>query len=84
MVQLVPEVTDFKPLEDGRFSIDLSAGSRTSAVLQPLVIPAHRPRVVDITSEPKPRSLSQEGTEETFQKYGLSLDIVLMLVGTRG
>ncbi|KAJ5359172.1 uncharacterized protein N7496_011585 [Penicillium cataractarum] len=77
------KVTNADRLEDGRFSIDLSAGSRTSAVLQTLVIPAQIPRVIDITSDSKPRPPPQERTEETFQKYGVSLDIVLMLVGTR-
>jgi hypothetical protein len=71
-------------VEDGRFSIDLSAGSRTSTVLQTLVMPAHSPRIVDIGPETKQRPSSEEGIEEMFKKYGVSLDIVLMLVGNRG
>jgi hypothetical protein len=71
-------------MEDGRFSIDLSAGSRTSAVLQTLVVPAQSPRIIDIGLESKQEPYSNDGVEETFKKYGVSLDIVLMLVGNRG
>ncbi|OJJ82968.1 glycosyltransferase [Aspergillus glaucus CBS 516.65] len=74
-------------LEDsGRFSIDLSAGSRTSVIFQGFSIPAQRPHMIDIVTTPKSKPEVEDNRDhmETPPATNvIGLDIVLMLVGSR-
>lgn len=73
--------------DNGRFSIDLSAGSRTSAILQGYSLPTQRPQVIEIVTKP-PKISGNEDIEGDGkipdETNGVRLDIILMLVGSRG
>ncbi|KAJ5717184.1 hypothetical protein N7488_002830 [Penicillium malachiteum] len=70
--------------DTGRFSIDLSAGNRTSAFIQSFSLPVQRPRVIEINTSAstasEERSMHRDLDPDT---KGITLDIVLMLIGSR-
>lgn len=70
-----------------RFSIDLSAGNRTSSSLHAFSIPTQRPRIIEIPAN-TPNSTSpayrQEDLVARSEPNQGVLNIVLMLVGCRG
>ncbi|KAJ5538275.1 hypothetical protein N7494_007754 [Penicillium frequentans] len=81
------ELHELAAFEDnGRFSIDLSAGSRTSAILQGYSLPTQRPQMIEIVTKP-PKVPDNEGSggdgEIPDETNGMRLDIILMLVGSR-
>ena len=73
-------------LDTGRFSIDLCAGNRTSALLQAFSVPAERPRMIEIPNDSPVSDESANGSralESSIDMDGIALDIVFMLVGSR-
>ncbi|KAF7519285.1 hypothetical protein PCG10_010147 [Penicillium crustosum] len=71
----------------GRFSIDLSAGTRTSTLIQEFSLPTQRPQVVEIRANNSRSTSPAENTDNVkdgLGTHGIPLDIVLMLVGSRG
>ncbi|KAJ5746456.1 hypothetical protein N7520_011638 [Penicillium odoratum] len=75
-------------IEDiGRFSIDLSAGARTSALIQSFSLPTQRPQVIDIPAiNPGPNSPVRStdcAARISVETPEIPLDIILMLVGSR-
>ncbi|KAJ5945513.1 hypothetical protein N7454_002352 [Penicillium verhagenii] len=90
------DMTQLATFEDnGRFSIDLQAGSRTSAIVQTFVVPITRPKVIRTDENSalespvenltllSPVTTVTPATPVEKTKRGISLDIVLMLVGSR-
>jgi len=78
---------NFFGTDNGRFSIDLSAGSRTSAILQGYSLPTERPQMISIVAKPPITSgneMSEDSGEIAVETKGMGLDILLMLVGSRG
>ncbi|CAI7581398.1 unnamed protein product [Penicillium crustosum] len=70
----------------GRFSIDLSAGTRTSTLIQEFSLPTQRPQVVEIRANNSRSTSPAENTDNVkdgLGTHGIPLDIVLMLVGSR-
>jgi hypothetical protein len=76
-----------KYIDTDRFSVDLSAGNRTSSSLHTLSTPTQRPRIIDIPTKTS-TSMSPVGKpkilEATAKLKNVTLNIVLMLVGSRG
>ncbi|KAI3194812.1 hypothetical protein CBS147311_8411 [Penicillium roqueforti] len=74
-------------IEDiGRFSIDLSAGNRTSMLIEQFLLPAQRPRIIQIQANSSSSDLLPINTDDVKTVSGtheIPLDIVLMLVGSR-
>ncbi|KAJ5869568.1 hypothetical protein N7455_004509 [Penicillium solitum] len=71
----------------GRFSIDLSAGTRTSTLIQEFSSPAQRPQVIEIRANNSRSTSPAKSTDDVKDALGtheIPLDIVLMLVGSRG
>ncbi|CAI7671731.1 unnamed protein product [Penicillium palitans] len=70
----------------GRFSIDLSAGNRTSTLIQEFSLPAQRPQVIEIRANNSSSTSLARNTDDVKDTLGpqeIPLDIVLMLVGSR-
>ncbi|KAJ5607135.1 hypothetical protein N7537_003754 [Penicillium hordei] len=70
----------------GRFSIDLSAGTRTSMLIQEFSLPAQRPQVIEIranNSNPTSLAKSTDDVKDALGTHEIPLDIILMLVGSR-
>lgn len=76
-----------KEIDTDRFSVDLSAGNRTSSSLHSLSIPTQRPRIIDIPTNTSTSTspVDKPKISEATQKLNnVTLNIVLMLVGSRG
>lgn len=80
-------LTNFNDIDIGRFSIDLSAGNRTSMLIEQFLLPAQRPRIIQIQANSSSSDLLPINTDDVKTVSGtheIPLDIVLMLVGSRG
>ncbi|KAJ5492020.1 UDP-glucuronosyl/UDP-glucosyltransferase [Penicillium expansum] len=74
-------------IEDiGRFSIDLSAGNRTSTLIEQFLLPAQRPQIIQIQADSSSSDSLVKPTDDVKSLVGtheIPLDILLMLVGSR-
>ncbi|KAK4865792.1 hypothetical protein LT330_009225 [Penicillium expansum] len=74
-------------IEDiGRFSIDLSAGNRTSTLIEQFLLPAQRPQIIQIQADSSSSDSLVKPTDDVKSLVGtheIPLEILLMLVGSR-
>lgn len=74
-------------IDIGRFSIDLSAGNRTSTLIEQFLLPAQRPQIIQIQADSSSSDSLVKPTDDVKSLVGtheIPLEILLMLVGSRG